>query len=110
MTTETVTYTMPTIGLGDQVYYYRHDGANPEIAWVTDVSSRTVTLWVLTPNGGGSDRFSVHHVGDPGVADFPAWKEYGFWDYRPKTTEALLSEKVAALTRRVEALEGKKPK
>lgn len=108
MTTET--YSMPTVSLGDQVYYYRHEGAPAEIAWVTDVSSRTVTLWVLTPAGGGSDRFSVHHIADPGVLEFPAWKEYGFWDYRRNTAEAILSEKVAILSKRLDALEGKKAK
>lgn len=110
MTTETMEYVMPATALGDQVYYYRHEGAKPEMAFVTDVSSRTVTLWVLTPNGGGSDRFSVHHVADPGVADFPAWKEYGFWDYRPKSTEALLSERISLLEKKVAALEGRKAK
>lgn len=110
MTTETAEYVMPKVSLGDQVYYYRHDGAKPEIAWVTDTSARTLTLWVLTPNGGGSDRFSVHHLSDPGVLEFPAWKEYGFWDYRAKAMDAILSEKVALLERRLEALEGKKAK
>ena len=104
------TYEMPAVALGDQVYYYRHEGAKPEIAWITDASSRTVTLWVLTPNGGGSDRFSVHHVKDPGVLEFPAWKDYGFWDYKPATREAILSEKVAMLEKKLESLDGKKAK
>jgi hypothetical protein len=49
-------------------------------------------------------------VADPGVADFPAWKEYGFWDYRPKSTEALLSERISLLEKKMAALEGRKAK
>tara|TARA_Y100001938_G_C8096508_1_gene438543 strand:+ start:558 stop:899 length:342 start_codon:yes stop_codon:yes gene_type:complete len=110
MTATTEAYIMPEATLGDQVYYYRHADANPELAWVTDVASRTLTLWVLTPNGGGTDRFSVHHYDDPGVLDFPAWKDYGFWKARPATKEALLSERIAALEKKVAALGTKKGK
>jgi hypothetical protein len=102
-------FQMPTAELGDKVFYYRHEGAPPSLALVTEVSSRTLTLWVITPSYGGVERFSVHHVDDPGVNEFPAWKEYGFWAPRPSKLIAL-QEKLALAEKRLEALEAKKAK
>lgn len=102
-------FKMPAADLGDKVLYYRHEGAQPALALVTEVSSRTLTLWVITPGYGGVERFSVHHVDDPGVNEFPAWKEFGFWAPRPSKLIAL-QEKLALAEKRLEALEAKKAK
>lgn len=102
-------YQMPTADLGDKVLYYRHAGAQPSLALVTDVSKRTLTLWVITPGYGGVERPSVHHLDDPGVNEFPAWAEYGFWGPRPNKL-VILQEKVALLEKRLADLEGKKAK
>ena len=101
------TYAMPHADPGDFVLYYRHEGAEPNVAIVTGVSSRTLTLWVISPGYGGVERPSVHHTTDPGVNEFPAWKEYGSWDYK-RGREAILSEKLALLEKKVADLEGKK--
>lgn len=102
-------YAMPTVDLGDKVLYFRHEGAEPNLALVTAVSKRTLTLWVITPGYGGVERSSVHHTDDPGVQEFPAWKEYGFWAPRPSKLVAL-QEKVALLEKKVADLEGKRAK
>lgn len=102
-------YKMPSVELGDKVLYYRHEGAKPALALVTDASSRTVTLWVITPGYGGVERPSVHHVDDPGVNEFPAWKDYGFWAPRPSKLIAI-QEKVALLEKQIAQLEAKKAK
>lgn len=104
-------FKMPTAELGDFVLYYRHEGAAPVPALVTNVSSRTLTLWAIAPGYGGNEKPSVHHLTDPGVQEFPAWAEYGFWDYKPSNPKlAILSEKVALLERKVAELEGRKAK
>lgn len=102
-------YKMPAVELGDKVYFYRHHDAKPELALVTDASSRTVILWVISPGYGGMERFSVHHIDDPGVQEFPAWAETGFWAHRPNKLVAL-QEKLALVEKRLEALEAKKAK
>lgn len=103
-------FKMPEARLGDFVLYYRHEGADPVVALVTHVAARTLTLWAIAPGYGGTEKPSVHHLTDPGVAEFPAWKDYGFWDFRPAGKEAILSEKVALLERKVADLEGRKAK
>jgi hypothetical protein len=100
-------FAMPKADLGDFVQYYRHEGAEPNVGIVTAVSSRTLTLWVIAPGYGGVERPSVHHVTDPGVDEFPAWKEYGSWDVK-RGKDAILSEKVALLEKKLADLEGKK--
>ena len=93
-------FAMPEARLGDIVLFYAHEGAEPAMAFVTGVSKRTLTLWVIAPGYGGTERQSVHHVKDDGVIEFPAWKEYCFWDHRPADPRmAILSEKVALLER-----------
>lgn len=102
---------MPSAELGEFVLYYRHEGAAPVPALVTNVSSRTLTLWAIAPGYGGNEKPSVHHTTDPGVNEFPAWKEYGFWDHKPANPKlAILSEKVALLERKLAELDGKKAK
>ena len=100
-------YSMPKADLGDFVLYYRHEGADPVPALVTGLSTRTLTLWAIAPGYGGTEKPSVHHTTDPGVNEFPAWKEYGYWDYR-RGKDAILSEKVALLEKKIADLEGKK--
>lgn len=100
-------FTMPTAELGEWVLFYSHEGAPPVPALVTQVSSRTLHLWAVSPNYGGVDKTSVHHLTDPGVNDFPDWKRYGYWEHKAKDpTLSILSERVAALERRLGA---KKP-
>jgi hypothetical protein len=102
---------MPVAALGEFVLYFRHEGADPVPALVTHVSSRTLTLWAIAPGYGGTEKASVHHLSDPGVNEFPAWKEYGFWDHKPQDARlAILSEKVALLQQKVADLEGRKGK
>lgn len=102
---------MPSASLGDFVLYYRHEGAEAVPALVTQAGSRTLTLWAIAPGYGGNEKPSVHHTTDPGVNEFPAWKEYGFWEHKPSDPRvAILSEKLAALERKVAELDGKKAK
>ncbi len=102
-------YVMPTAELGDWVFYRAHEHAEPVPAVVTRVSSRTLTVWALAPGYGGIEKGSVHHATDPGVAEFPAWKEYGMWEHKPQKN-AILSEKVAVLERKVADLEARRGK
>jgi len=100
-------YVMPTAELGDWVLFRPHENAESSPALVIRASSRTLTLWVIASGIGGTEKPSVHHVSDPGVAEFPAWKEYGFWEHKPQKN-AILSEKVAVLERKVAELEARK--
>ena len=101
-------FQMPEAKLGDSVLFYAHEGAEPAMAFVTGVSKRTLNLWVIAPGYGGTERQSVHHLKDDGVLEFPAWKEYGFWEARPADPRiAILSEKVALLEKRLESQKGK---
>lgn len=103
-------FRMPEARLGDIVLFYQHEGAEAAMAFVSGVSKRTLNLWVIAPGYGGSERQSVHHVNDDGVVEFPAWKEYGFWQHRPADPKmAILSEKVAMLERKLDG-ESKKGK
>ena len=101
-------YKMPEATVGDQVLFYPHEGAEPVMAFVTQASSRTLTLWAVVPGYGGVERPSVHHKDDPGMQEFPAWKETGLWGPRSASREAILSEKLALLDKRVAELEGRK--
>lgn len=102
---------MPSANLGDFVLYYRHEGADPVPALVTHVSSRTLTLWAIAPGYGGVEKPSVHHTSDPGVVEFPAWKEYGFWDHKAQDSRiAILSEKLALMEKKVQELDARKAK
>jgi hypothetical protein len=103
-------YKMPSASLGEFVLFFPHEGASPVPALVTNVSARTLTLWAIAPGYGGTEKPSVHHTSDPGVNEFPAWKEYGYWAHRPNDKVAILSEKLALLERKIAELEGKKAK
>jgi hypothetical protein len=102
-------YAMPAAEVGDWVLFRAHEGADVVPAMVTKVSSRTLTLWAVAPGYGGTEKQSVHHTTDPGVNEFPAWKEYGFWEHKPQKN-AILGERLAALERRVAELESRKAK
>lgn len=102
-------YDMPKPILGDWVYFYAHEGADPSIALVSKVGQRALDLWVVSPGYGGVDRASVHHKDDPGFEEYPAWKEYGMWSARPEDPRlAILSERVAAIEKKLAALQPKK--
>jgi hypothetical protein len=102
-------YTMPEAKLGDLVRFYAHEGADPVMAFVTQSASRTLTLWAVVPGYGGVEKVSVHHKDDPGLAEFPAWKETGLWDALPSDPRiAVLSERVSLLEKKVNAVAPKK--
>lgn len=97
-------FAMPETKVGDLVYFYAHEGASPALAFVTEASSRTLTLWAVVPGYGGVEKVSVHHVSDPGLAEFPAWKDTGLWDHRPADPRlAMLSERVSLLEKKLNA-------
>ena len=94
-------FKMPKAELGEFVLYYAHEGAAPVPALVTQVSSRTLTLWAVAPGVGGVEKYSVHHVDDPGLKEAPAWSAYGMWAHRPSQL-AILSERVSLLEKKLE--------
>lgn len=100
-----IAYDMPKAELGDWVLYYPHADAEASIALVSKVGQRALTLWVVAPGYGGTDRPSVHHMDDPGLEEFPEWKRYGMWAHKPADPQlAILSEKVALLEKKLAAL------
>jgi hypothetical protein len=102
-------FTMPTAELGEWVLFYAHEGADPVPALVSGVSSRTLNLWAVSPNYGGNEKPSVHHLTDPGVNEFPDWKRYGYWAHKPSDPRlAMLSERVSLLEKKLSALAPKK--
>ncbi len=102
-------FEMPSVKLGDWVYFYAHEGADPSIGLVSKVGQRALELWVVSPGYGGVDKPSVHHKDDPGLQEYPAWKETGTWEHRPSDpTLAILSEKVAMLEKKLAALQPRK--
>lgn len=106
-----MTYEMPKAELGDWVLFYAHEGAQPVPALVSSAASRTLTLWAVAPGYGGAEKASVHHLTDPGVNEFPEWKRYGFWDHKPRDPRvSQLSERVAMLEKKLNAIEPKKAK
>ena len=95
-------YEMPSASLGDIVLFYAHEGATPVPAIVAVTASRTLTLWAIAGELGGVIKPSVHHLSDPGVQEFPDWKRYGYWDFRPKDpTISILSEKLSLLEKKL---------
>jgi|GEM_PF-1114144 hypothetical protein len=102
-------YQMPAVSLGDWVYFYAHENADPTIALVSKVGRRALELWAISPGYGGTDKPSVHHKDDPGFNEFPAWKETGAWEHRPDDPRiSILSERVALLEKKIAAIEPKK--
>jgi hypothetical protein len=102
-------FSMPTAQLGEWVLFYAHEGATPVPALVSSVSSRTLTLWAISPGYGGTDKQSVHHLTDPGVHEFPDWKRYGYWAHKPDDPRlAILSERVSLLEKKLSAIAPKK--
>lgn len=99
-------FKMPTAEVGEWVLFRAHEGAEAVPAMVSKVSQRTLTLWAIAPGYGGNDKFSVHHKDDPGMAEFPEWKQYGTWEHR-RGVNAILSEKVSALEKRLSDLEAR---
>ena len=77
-------YQMPAVELGDWVWFYAHEGAEPVTAMVQKVGRGTVVLWAISPGYGGVEKPSVHHRDDPRLPDYPEWKGYGTWGYKPR--------------------------
>jgi len=109
MSEDSKTYKMPPAEIGEWVLFRPHQDADAIPAMVTKVSSRTLTVWALSPGFGGIDRFSVHHQSDPGLQEFPEWKVTGTWEHR-RSQHAILAEKLSALERKVAELEGRSRK
>lgn len=102
-------YQMPSVELGDFVYFYPHPGAEPEIAQVIKPGARAVTLWVNAPGFGGMERTSVHHKDDPGITENAEWAKLGAWEHKPRDSRiTILAEKVSLLERKLDALEPRK--
>lgn len=96
---------MPSVELGDFVYFYPHPGAEPEIAQVIKPGARALTLWVTAAGFGGMERTSVHHKDDPGITENAEWAKLGAWEHKPKDSRlTILAEKVSLLERKLEAL------
>ncbi len=102
-------YVMPKAEVSDWVLFYAHDGAPATPAMVTKVGANCLTLWVLSPGYGGTDRFSVHHKSDPGLLEFPDWVKAGTWEHA-NNRYAQLFERISVLERRLTELEGRRSK
>lgn len=98
-------YEMPTVELGDFVFFYPHPGADAEVAQVIKVGKRALSLWVTASGFGGLERTSVHHKSDPGISDNAEWAKLGSWEHKPKDSRiSILAEKVSLLERKLDAL------
>lgn len=98
-----MSWSVPAVSVGETVLYYAHEGAEPNMAFVTKVGKETLELWALAPGYGGVERPSVRHKEDPRLADFPNWKEFGLWEHRPRDPRiAQLSERLSALEKAVQ--------
>jgi hypothetical protein len=101
-----MSWQIPEVVIGDTVLYYPHEGAEPQMAFVSRVGQDTLELWVLSPGYGGVDRPSVRHKDDPRLANSTEWKKFGTWGHRPRDPRlAQLSERVSLLEK---ALQGNK--
>jgi hypothetical protein len=97
-----MTYDMPQVDVGEIVLFRPHSAADPVPAIVCKAGSRTLTLFAMAGELGLVLKHSVHHITDPGVEEFPAWKEYGFWEQRPQDPRlAILSERVSLLEKKL---------
>jgi hypothetical protein len=106
-----ISYDMPKVELGDFINYIAHEDAAPNIGIVTEVSTRSIKCWVIVPDYGGIEKYSVHHKDDPGLEEFTEWKRFGMWFPKKQNTElAVFSEKLALLEKKIGVLEGRKPK
>jgi hypothetical protein len=94
---------MPEVNIGDTVLYRAHEGAPPQMAFVSRVGQDTLELWALSPGYGGVDKPSVHHAEDPRLLTSVEWKKFGTWEHRPRDPRiAQLSERVSALEKAVQ--------
>lgn len=96
-------YQMPEVRLGDVVWFRPHEGAEPQMAFVTKVGRETLELWALSPGYGGTEKPSVHHIDDPRLQTSKEWKTYGTWEHKPRESGlAQLSERLALLEKAVQ--------
>jgi|TARA_B100000085_G_scaffold275083_1_gene292537 hypothetical protein len=106
-----INFEMPAVEMGDFINYTAHEDAIPNLGIVTEVSSRSIKCWVIVPDYGGIEKYSVHHKDDPGLEEFPEWKRFGMWfPKKPDAQIAVLSEKLALLEKKIGVLEGRKAK
>ena len=107
----TATYQMPEPKLGDFINYYAHEESPANIGIVTEIGNRTIKCWCMVPDFGGIEKFSVHHREDPSLDEYPEWKKYGVWDFKPADPQiTMLCEKVALLEKKVAEIGGKRGK
>lgn len=93
----------PEANVGDTVLYLSHDGAEPQMAFVSKVGKDTLELWALTPGYGGVEKPSVRHQDDPRLGDSAEWRKFGTWTHRPRDPRiAQLSERVSILEKAVQ--------
>lgn len=93
-----MSWSVPAVSVGETVLYYSHDGAEPNMAFVTRVGRETLELWALSPGYGGVEKPSVRHKDDPRLQDSSQWREFGVWEHRPRDPRiAQLSERLSAL-------------
>ncbi len=98
-----MSWSIPAVSVGETVLYYSHEGAEPNMAFVTKVGKETLELWALSPGYGGVEKPSVRHKDDPRLADSPQWREFGVWEHRPRDPRiAGLSERLSALEKAVQ--------
>lgn len=96
-------YQMPEVRLGDVVWFRPHEGAEPQMAFVTKVGRETLELWALSPGYGGTEKPSVHHIDDPRLQTSKEWKTYGTWEHKPRESGlAQLSERLSLLEKAVQ--------
>ena len=117
MPDEAVTFVPPEVKPGDIVYWYR-DPLNlrdPNVGIVVGPpGAMTITILLLGSQSGFVEKQSVRHKDDPGLRDNADWRLWGCWEYS-SLTETIkrldkelsrivpLSERVAALTKKVES-------
>lgn len=98
-----MSWAFPEVAVGDTVLYYSHDGAEPQMAFVSKVGKDTLELWALTPGYGGVEKPSVRHKDDPRLGDSTEWRKFGTWVHRPRDPRiAQLSERVSILEKAVQ--------
>jgi hypothetical protein len=94
---------MPEVQLGDTVIYRAHADAAGEMAFVSKLGKDALTLWVLSPGYGGSDKTSVRHKDDPRLDDSAEWRKFGTWEHKKRDPRiAQLSERLSALEKSVQ--------
>lgn len=97
-----MSWSIPAVSVGETILYYAHEGAEPNMAFVTKVGKETLELWALSPGYGGVEKPSVRHKDDPRLEDSVEWRKFGVWAHTPRDPRvAQLSERVSLLEQRI---------